>query len=110
VEGGSDSNGQQVFVAALRSPGGKHTMVVVNDAEASWDVELGLGGLATGMKLYRYSMTSQKKDKATVLLGPEKELQLSPQQPSFTEELPARSVVVYTTYHLQADDPGAIAE
>jgi len=110
VEGGTDSSGQQVFIVALRSLSGQHTMVIVNDAEEDWNVELGLGGLATGMKLYRYSMTPQKKDKATVLLGPEKELQLSPQQPSFTEELPARSVVVYTTYHLQADDPGAIAE
>jgi len=110
VEGGSDPNGQQVFVAALRSPGGQHTFVVVNDADARWDAELELRGLTTGMKLYRYGMRPQKKDKADVVLGPERELQVSPQQRAFTEELPGESITVYTTYHLQERDGGAIAE
>jgi hypothetical protein len=62
------------------------------------------------MKLYRYRMTPQKKDKARVVLGPEKELQVLPQQPSFTDELPGISLTVYTTYHLQESDAGAITE
>lgn len=110
VKGGSEHAGQQVLVAALRSPGGQFTSLVVNDSEGPWDAEIGLRGLATGMKLYRYRMTPQKKDKARVVLGPEKELQVLPQQPSFTDELPGISLTVYTTYHLQESDAGAITE
>jgi hypothetical protein len=110
VEGGSDSNGQQVFAAALRSPRGQHTFVFVNDAEVGWQADIHLGGLSTGMNLYRYRMTPEKKDKAEVILGPEKEQKVSRQQPDFTEELPAKSITVYSTYHFQQGDPGAIAE
>jgi len=110
AQGGADQNGQQVFVAALRSPGGQHTLVLVNDAEVSWDSQIHLGGLKTRMKLYRYRMTPQQADKPEVILGPDKEQMVSTLQPDFLEELPARSITVYSTYHFQTSDPGAGAE
>lgn len=110
VEGGSDSHGQQVFIAALRSPGGQRTFVVVNDAEAAWEAEVRLEGVTTAMTLHGYRMTPQQQDKAQVVLGPERELQVSPQQPAFKDELPGKSIAVYTTYHLQESDAGAIGE
>ena len=110
VEGGADQNGQQVFVAALRSPGGQHTYVFVNDAEAGWEAEIHLSGLTKRMRLYRYRMAPEQKDKLDVILGPDKEHEVSPQQSSFKEALPARSIVVYSTYHFQTNDSGAMAE
>jgi len=110
VEGGADSIGQQVFVAALRSPRGQISIAVVNDAETSWSGEFALGGLTREIKFYRYRMTPEKKDKASVVLGPEKEIQVSAQRPSFVEDLPGKSLALYTTYHLQETDAGAIAE
>jgi len=110
VEGGLDRNGQQVFAAALRSPAGQYTLVFVNDAEVDWQADIHLGGLTTGMKLDCYRMTPDKEDKSEVILGPEKEQKVSPQQADFAEELPARSITVYATYHFQQSDPGAIAE
>jgi len=110
AEGGADQNGQQVFVAAFRSPGLQHTFVFVNDAGIDWQAEIHLGGLTKEMKLYRYRMTPEQKDKSDVILRPEKEQDVSPQQPNFAEELPARSIVVYSTYRFQASDPGAMTE
>ena len=110
VEGGSDQNGQQVFTAALRSPAGQYTFVFVNAAEVDWQTDIHLGGLTTGMRLYRYRMTPEKMDKSEVSLGPEKEQEVAPQQPDFTEKLPARSVTVYSTYHFLQSDLGAMSE
>jgi hypothetical protein len=110
VEGGSDGNGQQVFAAALRSPRRQYTFIFINDAEVDSQADIHLAGLTSGMELYRYRMTPEQMDKSEVILGPEKEQKVSPEQPDFTEELPARSITVYSTYHFQRTDPGAIAE
>lgn len=82
----------------------------MNDSSGSWQADVGLDGLTTRLKLYRYRMTPQKKDKTDVVLGPEKEIQVSPQQPTFTDELPGMSLTVYTTYDLQENDAGVISE
>ena len=110
VEGGSGQNGPEVFAAALRSPRGQHTFIFVNDAETDRDAEILLQGLSAGMKLYRYRMTPEKKDRSEVVLGPEKEFPASPQQAGFTDRLPARSITVYSTYHLEQNDAGVMAE
>lgn len=103
-------NGREVFAEALRSSHGQQTLIIANDAELDWDAEIVFDGLNANTKLYRYSMTPEKKDKADVVLGPEKEFEISNQAPTFKDRLPARSLTVYSTYHLQNDEPGVIAE
>lgn len=110
VEGGADPIGPQVFAAALRSPRGQYTLIVANDAEADWDAEIDLRGIAAGMTLYRYRMSPEKRGRVEVVLGPQDKFPVSVQQTRFQDRLPARSLTVYSTYHLQPGDPGIIAE
>jgi hypothetical protein len=55
-------------------------------------------------------MSPEKKDRVDVVLGPQDEFPVSAQQTRVQDRLPARSLTVYSTYHLQQGDPGIMAE
>ncbi|MGA2629807.1 MAG: hypothetical protein ABSG54_06280 [Terriglobia bacterium] len=62
------------------------------------------------MTLYRYRMSPERKDRVEVVLGPQDEFPVSVQRTRVQDRLPARSLTVYSTYHLQPGDPGIMAE
>jgi hypothetical protein len=110
VEGGAVDGVPRVLAAALRSPRGQSTILVVNEAESAWQGSFELSGLPRKAVLYRYRMTPQQRDRTDVRLGPEEKFSVSPKSTSFRDMVPARSVTVYSTYRLKPDDPGAMSE
>ena len=108
VQGGADATGQQVLAAALRSPFGQQTLIVANDAQRDWEVEVRLQGLDKALKFYRYRMTPERADRSEVRLGPEKEFPVTGKESDFKDQLPARSLTVYSTYQLEEADPGVM--
>ncbi len=109
VEGGQVGKSQHLVAAALRSPRGELTLIVVNEDAGDHPARFTIQGFDGRKPLYRYRMTPSKKDKATVSPGPERNFDLS-RRPDFQDVLPGRSVSVYSTYHLTDSSPGVIAE
>ena len=110
VEGGSLADWQRVFCAALRSPRGNLTLAVVNDAPQEFDLKLVLQALSQPARLCRYRYGEAERDRADVKVNPQKEFSLGPATDELRDKLPPNSLTIYSTYKLQHDAPGVIAE
>jgi hypothetical protein len=62
--------------------------------------------------LYRihYQVTSQQKDNPNLKIAPVSKVPLKAGEAVFSDELPAMSLTIYSTYNLGATDKGIIAE
>jgi hypothetical protein len=110
IEGGKLAQWQRVFAAAFRSPHGNLTLAVVNDAPADFQLKLALGGLPGPARFYRYRYGEAQRDRADVKVNPEAEFPLTPQAGTLEDVLPRNSLTIYSTYKLEHDSPGVIAE
>jgi hypothetical protein len=110
VEGGKFEQWPRVFATALRSPKGQLTLAIVNDAPEAFEVDLDLGGLAKAVRMYRYGITEQERDRSDVQIAPQQEFRLSARETRWRDRLAARSLTVYSTYKLAHAAPGIIAE
>lgn len=102
--GGRD---RKVVAAALRSPKGNLTVLVVNESHRAADVSIEMNGLPGAVQLQRYSLTKESEDKVNVELRPERAIEVSSQ---FTDRIAPMSIVVYSTVRLNPADPGIIFE
>ena len=109
VAGGQINGTNRVFAAALRSPKGQCTWIIVNDAPQAWPARLRLSGGA-GSRLHQYRVTSQQKDNPSLKIAPVSQVRLKAGEAVFRDELPAMSLTIYSTYHLGATDMGIISE
>jgi len=101
----------RILAAALRSPRGNLTAIVLNEMEQEAGVQLSLLGLPAGStKLQRYQITEASLAQAGFALAPQGEFAVSAANAGFQDRLPARSITTYSTYRLSADAPGVIAE
>ena len=98
---------RKVVAAALRSPKGNLTVVVVNENYHSLDAAIEIEGLAQPVVLQRYSLTQEAEDKVHVELKPERSFQVDK---AIQDMIPPMSIVVYSTYTLNNGDPGLITE
>ncbi|HUT32008.1 MAG TPA: hypothetical protein VNE39_00895 [Planctomycetota bacterium] len=96
--------------AALRSPKGSLTILLVNPTEAEHEAVIELSDLAAPVKLFRYQLTEAALNDAAFKFAPTAEHRLSKDAASFAEKLPPLSITTLTTYALAPDAPGAIAE
>ena len=110
VKGGALEGLTRVFAAALESPGGELTLLVVNDADSAFPAGLSLNGLKKETTLYKYQVTSEQKDNPGLIIEPLNGINLNPELNAFSDELPASSLTIYTTYRLEHRDWGVIAE
>jgi hypothetical protein len=116
VHGGTLENEQwrtnirHAYAAALRSPDNHLTLAIVNDAKMDWDLTVALSGLNNERKLYRYSVTPAQRDRDDIEINSEKAFTLSASQAVLSDQLPARSLTVYTTYDLAHGDAGVMTE
>lgn len=110
VEGGRLGEHQRTFAAALRSPKGHLTLLVVNDAESAWDATVTVGSLPAPRRLYRYRITSSDRDRRDLVVRPTGEFRLSQAAPAFRDSIPAFCLTVYTTYLRTHDEPGVITD
>lgn len=107
--GGDLDGSPRVFSAALRSPRGQVTWIVVNDAPRTWPATLEVRG-ATAQPWYKYQVTSEQRDQPGLRVRPLRRVKFLKGSASFTETLPAMSLTVFSTFKLKADDRGIIAE
>jgi hypothetical protein len=110
VEGGRLDDWQRVFCAAFRSPAGNLTLALVNDAPAEFPLKLTLQGMTAAVHLYRYRYGAAQQERADIKVAPQNESLLTPQANVLEDTLPADSLTVYSTYRLEHDSPGVIAE
>ncbi len=110
VSDGSIEDMPRVFAAAVSSPQDQLTLLVVNDAESDWEAEFSLSGLQKRISLYKYQVTVEQSDNANLKINPVEKILLSRDRKRFTDNLPALSLTLYTTYNLSHSDGGIITE
>jgi hypothetical protein len=107
VEAPFTARDRKLVATALRTPKGNLTVLVVNESHRAADATIELEHLPAPMRLVRYSLTKDAEDKADVKLGPQRTLEVSK---DLSDRIPPLSIVVYSTYHLNPEDPGLITE
>jgi hypothetical protein len=107
VEAPFQAPDRKLVAAALRTPRGGTTILVVNESHHAADVTIVLEGLAAPLKLQRYSLTKQAQDKVNVEINPERTIEVTKE---FKDRIAPESIAVYSTYTLRAEDPGLISE
>ena len=109
VEGGKVDQWQRVFATTLRSPKGELTIVVVNDAPSTFDVEFDVSGMQGATSLCRYGVTEKDRDRPDVELDPQAQFTVRGKS-SFSDRVAPMSVTVYSTYKLMHTDSGVMAQ
>jgi hypothetical protein len=107
VEAPFDEKDRKLVATALRTPKGNLTLLVVNESHRAADAAIKLDGLPAPVRLQRYSLTKDAEDKTNVVLRPDRTLEVSKDLP---DRIPPMSIVVYSTYRLNPEDPGLITE
>jgi hypothetical protein len=98
---------RKLVATALRTPKGNLTVVVVNESHRAADATIEFEQLPSRMRLVRYSLSKDAEDKADVKLRPERSLEVSK---NLSDRIPPMSIVVYSTFRLNPEDPGLITE
>lgn len=104
VAGGVVDGHPRVHAAALRSPRGRLTLIVVNDAPQAFEAVL---DVPRDAPLFVYQVTEREKDRSDVTLAPRA---LAATPGALSLEVPARSVTTVTNVRLDPSDPGVISE
>ena len=97
-------------VAALRSPKGQTTCIILNRERAAREVDCQWDGLTQAIPLHRYQLTEDMLKDPEFRLRSDAQSTVSPEQPRLKVQVPARSITVYTSYDLGPDDPGVMSE
>jgi hypothetical protein len=103
-------NSEQTKAAALRSPKGNLTIMVLNKAGNERNVSLSVIGLRVGCTVYKYQVTEAAVGRFDFRMEPLQAFTISPARTEIGECEPAQSITVYSTYKLVHADPGIIAE
>jgi hypothetical protein len=109
VSGGAITGTNRVFAAALRSPKGHLTWIVVNDAPHPWSGRFHIAS-AKHSRLYQYRVTPTQKDNPRLKVVPAEKARMKSGAAEFDDVLPAMSLTVYSTHRLGPDDCGVTAE
>lgn len=96
-------NARQVAAAALRSPAGELSLLVVNETYWDADATVRIDGLAPGRRLYRYAITPEHRDRAGFEVTP---TPVAVDAGRFRDRISRLSVTVYSTYRLGPREPG----
>jgi len=110
VEGGREGELRRVFAAAVRSPKGHLTLLVVNDGKADYEVSFHVRRLPASRALYRYRITPAERDRSELAVHPGAAFEVTPAEAGFRDRVPGLSLSVYTTYKLGHDQMGVTAE
>lgn len=97
---------QRVFGAAFRSPQGNLTIAIVNDAPLDFPLKLSLTGAPPSSLFHRYRYTEAERDRADIKVNPQPVAGAT----AWKDTLPRNSLTIYSTYKLDHDKPGVIAD
>ncbi len=110
VEGRKDGELRRLFAAAVRSPKGHLTLLVVNDGKTDQEVSFRVRRLPAPRALHRYRITPADRDRSELAVDPAAAFELTPAEAGFRDRVPGLSLSVYTTYKLAHDDAGVAVE
>ena len=101
---------RRVFAAALRSPKGEITLLVLNDAPTAWAASFISQGLNRNVTLHKYQVTPELRDRSDVRIKPLARFRLQEGSGGFEDSLPPSSITVYSTYTRGHGEAGVIAD
>lgn len=107
--GGQVDGTNRVFATALKSPMGNLTWIVVNDAARAWAVEFSLRG-CRHQALYKYQVSGEQKNRPDLKIDPLRAATITAGNAAFSDELPPRSLAIYSTWKLKHSDPGIVVD
>ncbi len=99
----------RVFAAALRSPGGNLTWIMVNDAPQPWSAHCELAG-GGPKRLYKYRVSIADRDKPGLRIDPAGPIELPGPQGALDEVLPPLSLTILSSYERRHGDAGVIGD
>lgn len=107
--GGQLDGLNRVFSAALRSPGGNLTWVIVNDAPREWAAEFSLKH-CQHPALYKYQVTAEQKDRPDLQINPLPAAAIVAGNAAFSDRLPPMSLTIYSTWRLKHSAAGIVED
>ncbi len=107
--GGQVDGTNRVFAAALRSPNGALTWIIVNDAPRAWGARLGMKG-SPPRTLYQYRITAAQRDQPGLEIDPLLRVIVPTAGEPFTDTLPPMSLTIYSTFKLAHSHRGIISD
>jgi len=94
------------FAAALKSPRGNLTWIVVNDAPRRWVTEFSLKGCSRPA-LYKYQVTGEQRNRPELKINPLRKVEITAGNAGFSDEIPPTSVTIYSTWDSSTPTPGS---
>jgi hypothetical protein len=98
---------RKVVAAALRTPKNNLTVLLVNECDRVVDVNIELEALPAPVRFERYALTKEMEDRSSVDLRSDRSIEVSS---ALSDRIPPMSIVVYSTFLLNAHDPGLVNE
>jgi hypothetical protein len=100
----------RIFAAALRSPRSQLTLILANRENMAIDTHIRWQRLGHEIVLHRYELTEKALQVPDFKISSAGQVGISAKQPEFSNCMPPRSLVVFTTYNLNSEEPGIISE
>ena len=110
TRGGQVDGTNRVFAAALRSPKGNLTFIVLNKEALEHEFRLRLNGIGKAVTLHCYQVTEAEITQPAFKLEAKKNFQVSSTTPDLSDILPPSSITVYSTFSLRHSDAGVTAD
>jgi hypothetical protein len=107
--GGQLDGTNRVFAAALKSPKGQLTWIIVNDAPREWPAQFALKG-SQGHALYKYQVTGEQKDRPELQINPLLTIKITDGAAPFADILPPMSITIYSTWKLRHSTRGIVQD
>ena len=107
--GGQLDGTNRVFAAALRSPAGALTWIIVNDAPRAWAARLAISN-PPPRPLYQYRVTSAQRDQPALRIEPLCRLEAPKTGQTFADTFPPMSLTLYSTFKLAHASRGVIRD
>jgi len=105
------SNNKAISVLGLKTQHGNYTIFAVNsDSSKICGMTLTIVNMVRDIKLYRYKVTPEDADKADVKICSSADFSIGSNTKSFTDNIEANSIYIYTTYNLGPNDKGIIED
>jgi hypothetical protein len=102
--------GLERIIAALRSPKGNLTVLVLNVLDKTEPFRLSFAGLRDTCTLFTYRVSENAVSKSDYRMDPQQTSEIGPAKASLADELPAKSITAYSTYRLAHIKLGVTAE
>ena len=101
-----ENNNPRLSTAAVRSPKGNLSVYVLNKSATTESVRVQVANLNNPQMLQKYQVTEGSCAKEDFQMNPMGSFEVSGSKADFTDNLPPKSITVYSTYKLMHRDPG----